>query len=144
MGLNSTRVKGFLTRLKAHGKQEGFCLRCQLKLATHSPSFPTCPSHPRSVPLLCPTVLRLPHFLFELQRQVRHEVSENCSCSSSTSEDQSPTILSPREFLMGFKTCFFSLAPKLTRHTNTNGYGYGFRYSHENAKDISMGVNTHG
>jgi hypothetical protein len=89
------------------------------QLTTYSPSFPTCLSHPGSVPLLCSTVLRLPHFLSGLQQQARQEVSEHCSCSSTPSRNQSPTILSPREFLMGLTTHFFSPTPKLTRHTNT-------------------------
>jgi hypothetical protein len=42
---------------------------------------------------------------------------------------------------MGLTTHFFSLAPKLTRYTNTkNGYGYRFRYCHEDTKDSIMGV----
>jgi hypothetical protein len=47
MGLNSTMVKGFLTRIMDHGQQERLCHKCLLKLTAYSPSFPTCLSHPR-------------------------------------------------------------------------------------------------
>jgi hypothetical protein len=126
LGLKSTQLKGFLTRLKDHRQQERLRLRCQLKLTTYSPSFPTCLSHPGSVPLLYSIVLRMPHFLSRLQQQAGQEVSENCSCSLSPSRNQSPTILSPRELLTGLTTRLFSPYPKLTSYTNTkNGYGYG-------------------
>jgi hypothetical protein len=57
LGLNSTRVKGFLTRLKLHRQQEGFHPRCQLKLTTYNLSFPTCMSHPRKC---APSLLNSP------------------------------------------------------------------------------------
>jgi hypothetical protein len=85
LGLNSTRVKGFLTMLMYLGQQERLCHRCQLKLIAYSPSFPTCLSHPGSVPLLCSTVLQLPHFLSGLQQQARRQVSEPCSYSLAPS-----------------------------------------------------------
>jgi hypothetical protein len=57
LGLNSTRVKGFLTRLKLHRQQEGFHPRCLLKLSSYSLSFPTCLSHPRKC---APSLLNSP------------------------------------------------------------------------------------
>jgi hypothetical protein len=47
LGLNSTQVKGFLTRLTTHRQHERLCHRCPLKLTTYSPPFPTCLYHPR-------------------------------------------------------------------------------------------------
>ena len=120
-------------------QQERLHLRCQIKLTTYIPSFPTCLSHLGSVPLLFSTVLWLLDFLSGLQQQAEQEVSEQCSCSLAPSGNQFPTILSPREFLMGLTTHFlqypmglttrfFSPAPKLTRYTRRYGYGYRFRY----------------
>jgi hypothetical protein len=63
LGLNSTRVKGFLTRLMVHRQQERLCHMCQIKLTTYSPSFPTCLYHPRkcaSSLLNSPSVASLP------------------------------------------------------------------------------------
>jgi hypothetical protein len=88
------------------------------QLTTYSPSFPTCLSHPGSVPLLCSTIVQLPHFLSGLQQQVGQEVLKHCSCSSVPLGNQSPKILSPRELLMGLTTRFFSPIPKLTSFTN--------------------------
>ena len=47
LGLNSTRVKGFLNRMMCLRQQERLRHRCQHKLAAYSPSFPTGLSHPR-------------------------------------------------------------------------------------------------
>ena len=63
LGLNSTRVKGLLTRLMVHRQQEILHHKCQIKLTSYSPSFPTCMSHPRKCapsPLKSPSVRPLP------------------------------------------------------------------------------------
>jgi hypothetical protein len=110
LGLNSTWVKGFLSRLMDHRQQERLHHRCQLKLTIYNPSFPhACPTR-GSVPLLCSIVLQLPHFLFGLQQQVGQEVSEPCSCSLTPLGNQFSTILSPRqEFLTSLTTGLFSI-----------------------------------
>jgi hypothetical protein len=119
LGLNSIQVKGFLTRIMAHRQQERIHHRFSFKLTAYSPSFPTCLSHPGSVPLLCSTFLQLPHFLSELQQQVGQEVSEPRSYSLATSGNQFPAIISPKEeLLMGLTTRLFNPAPELTNYTN--------------------------
>jgi hypothetical protein len=45
----------------------------------------------------------------------------------------------PLQYPTGLTTHLFNPTPKLTRYKH-NGYGYKFRYSHEDTKDISMGV----
>jgi hypothetical protein len=47
LGLKSTMVKGFLTRVMYLRQQERICHRCQIKLISYSPSFHTCLFHPR-------------------------------------------------------------------------------------------------
>ena len=67
LGLKSTQVKGFLTRLKAHRQQERLCHRCQFKLTAYSLSFPTWMSHPRkcaSSLLNSPSATPLPFQVF--------------------------------------------------------------------------------
>jgi hypothetical protein len=85
MGLNSTRVKGFLTRLKVHRQHERLCHRCQPKLTAYSPSFPTFLSHPGSVPLFFSTFLQLLHF-----QQVGQEVSKPYSYSLAPFRKSTP------------------------------------------------------
>jgi hypothetical protein len=57
LGLNSTRVRGFLTRMMYHKQKERLRHRCQLKLTSYSPSFPTCMSHPKN---FTPSLLNSP------------------------------------------------------------------------------------
>jgi hypothetical protein len=135
----------------AHRQQERLCHRCQLKLIAYSPSFPTCMSHLGSVPLLCSTVLWLPHFLSGLQQQGRHEVLEHCSCSLTPSGNQFQQFSHPEriahgpdnpplQYPTGLTTRFFSPAPKLTSYTNKYGYGYRFRYNDMKVRRLEQWV----
>jgi hypothetical protein len=143
MGLNSTQVKGFLTKMMYLRQQEKLRHRCQLKLTTYSPSFPTCMSNPGSVTLLCSTVLRLPHFLFGLQQQAEHEVSKPCSCSLAPLGIQQLSHLErfshgpdnpPLQSPIGLTTRFFSPTPKIIGYMYEYFYGYGYGYNDSNKK----------
>jgi hypothetical protein len=57
LGLNSTRVNGFLSRLRLHSQQEGFHYMLQLKITYYNLSFPTFPSQPRKC---APSLLNSP------------------------------------------------------------------------------------
>jgi len=98
LGLNSTRVEGFLDRIRQYKQQEGFSPRSQIKLSTYIFSFPTWPSHPRKC---APSLLNLPSTT-PLPFQGFNNMPNMKSQSTVTAvgilqEFSSPTILSPRE-----------------------------------------------
>jgi hypothetical protein len=86
VGTKLHRVKGFLTRMMYLRQQERLHHRCQLKLTTYNPSFPTCLSHPRKCsPSLLnnPSAAPLPFQGFS--NRIDRKVSDPCSCILSPS-----------------------------------------------------------
>ena len=109
LGLNSTRVKGFLTRLMALEPQERLCHGCSLNYQPTVPHSPhACPT-PRSVPLLYSTTPWLPHFLFELQQHAGKEFEKPCSYNLSPSEKNSQQFSHLERFLMGLTNRLFNI-----------------------------------
>jgi hypothetical protein len=85
------------------------CYRCQLKLTSYSPSFPTCMSHPRKC---APSLLNSPSTptsLLGLQQQGEQEVSEPCSCSLAPSRINSQQFSHLERMLMGLTTRLFNI-----------------------------------
>jgi hypothetical protein len=110
MGLKSTQVKGFLTKMMYLRQQEKLCHRCQLKLTTYSPSFPTWISHPRKcAPYLLnsPSVSPLPFSGFNnnLDRKSQSPIATVCHLQEINSQQ-----FSPREKLLtGLTTRLFNI-----------------------------------
>jgi hypothetical protein len=118
-------------------QQEKLHHRCQLKLTTYSPSFPTCLSHPRKY---APSLLRSPlaapfpfwDFNNGLDKKSQSHVAvvwhlreinpqqfyhlDIISHEPDNSSLQYPTCLT---------TCFFSLYPNITKYRYKHRYGFG-------------------
>jgi hypothetical protein len=128
LGLNSTRVKGFLTKLMYLKQQEKLCHMCQLELTAYSPSFPTCLFHPRKcAPSLLnnPSVASLPFpgFNNKSDRKSQNPVVVVWHLREINSHQFSHLELishgldnSPLQYPTGLTTRLFSPAPKLTKY----------------------------
>jgi hypothetical protein len=136
LGLNSTQVKEFLTRLMYLRQQEKICHRCQLELTTYNPSFPTCLSHPRKCApslLNSPSAAPLPFWGFNNRPDrksqspvaaVWHLREINSQQFSHLERISHGPDNPPLQYPTGLTTHFFSPSPKTTRYIST-GTWYG-------------------
>jgi hypothetical protein len=110
LGLNSTQVKEFLSRLMYLRQQEKCSHRCQLNLKAYSPSFPTCLSHPRKC---APSLLNSPSsspFPFSGLRNRSTGSLRSLWLQFGTFRKEIPIkSLTQRELLMGLTTRLFSI-----------------------------------
>jgi hypothetical protein len=137
MGLNSARVKEFLTRLMYLRQQEKLCQMFQLKITSYNPSFPKFLSHPKKCApslLNSPSAAPLPFWGFnnKLDRKsqsptvVVWHLQEINSKQFYHLERISHGPANPRlQYPTSLKTRFFSPTPKITR------YKYIYKYEYE-------------
>jgi hypothetical protein len=98
LGINSTQVNEFLTRMMYLRQQEKTQSQVPNQTNNLQPLIPHMFVPPQKVcPLFAQQSLGCPTSFPGLQQQARQEVSEPYSCSLAPSGNQFPTILSPRE-----------------------------------------------
>jgi hypothetical protein len=97
LGLNSTRVKGFLARLMYLRQQEQL-LQVPTEIKKTQSLIPHMHVPPQEVcPFSFQQLFDCPTFLIGLQQQAGQEFSEHCSYSWAPSGNLFPIILSPGE-----------------------------------------------